>query len=595
MTTSPGGRPDPATASQNTRFDDLPLSDEARAGLRSLGYEVATSVQAASFGPVMAGKDVVVQSKTGTGKTTAFGLPLIERIKDGLIDPQVLVLCPTRELAVQVSEELAELGDAKGVRVLPIYGGTPMGPQLAGLKSGCDVIVGTPGRVLDHIRRRSLRLVHVHHAVLDEADEMLSMGFWDEVTAILDKLPTERQTLLFSATLPDQIRKAAAKYLRTPERLDLSRDELTVEGIKNIIYERDDRLPKPRNLLYVLEAERPESAIIFCNTRDDTGVVAAYLRRQGHDALALSGELGQKERERIMSRMKRGDLQFLVATDIAARGIDISDLPYVVNYSLPDFTEVYIHRVGRTGRIGKSGTAVSLVGGQDEMTATELERNFGIQFEKRTLPPREELDRLRAERLVAQIIKVARETEITGFMPVADHLRRVDGGVEVVAFLLKKYFTELEDQREATARADEARRTKEAEAELRARDRSEHGEAAAEVKAPAEAKRRRGRADDRPREGAPVASESSLQPARETWRLFVNRGKSDGYEEAKVAALLVEVAGQGDTAQVDRVELRRSHAFVEAVPALAEKAVEAAARGLTREDKPLIVERARTR
>ena len=271
------------------KFAEMPLSTEARQGLEALGYERATPVQAATFGPAMEGHDLVVQSKTGTGKTTAFGLPLIERIRmdEQLVDPQALILCPTRELAIQVAEELAELGDPKGVRVMTIYGGTPMGPQLKGLKAGCDVIVGTPGRVLDHIRRRTLRLVHVHVAVLDEADEMLSMGFWDDVTAILDKLPDERQTFLFSATLPDQIRKAAALYLRDPQSIDISRDELTVDGIANICYERDDSLPKPRNLLYVLEMERPDSAIIFCNTRDDTSIVASFLRRQGLDALAL--------------------------------------------------------------------------------------------------------------------------------------------------------------------------------------------------------------------------------------------------------------------------------------------------------------------
>ena len=347
------------------RFADMPVSEQAAEGLTALGYEFATPVQSAVFKVAMEGKDLMVQSKTGTGKTTAFGLPLIERInvEKQSVDPQALVLCPTRELAMQVAEEVAELGDPKGVRVLPIYGGAPMGPQLKSLKAGCDVVVGTPGRVLDHIRRRTLRLVHAHIAVLDEADEMLSMGFWEDVTAILDQLPAQRQTLLFSATLPDEIRKTALACMRDPEMVDISRDELSVENIKNISYETDDRLPKPRNLLYVLEVEKPESAIIFCNTRDDASIIAAFLKRQGLHALALSGELAQRDRERVMGRMKKRDLKFLVATDIAARGIDISDLSHVVNYSLPQFTEVYLHRVGRTGRIGKKGTAISLVSG----------------------------------------------------------------------------------------------------------------------------------------------------------------------------------------------------------------------------------------
>src|SRR5688572_22119026 len=431
------------------RFDDMPLSPEARAGLKALGYELATPVQAATFGPAMEARDLMVQSKTGTGKTTAFGLPLIERVMigEGLQDPQALILCPTRELAIQVAEELAELGDPKGVRVLPIYGGAPMGPQLKSLKAGCDVVAGTPGRVLDHIRRRTLRLVHVHIAVLDEADEMLSMGFWDEVTAILDQLPAQRQTFLFSATLPDEIRKTAKSYMRDPINIDISRDELTVEGITNIAYETDDRLPKPRNLLYLLEVERPESAIIFCNTRDDTNTVANFLRRQGFHAYALSGDLAQKDRERIMNRMKRGDLQYLVATDVAARGIDISDLSHVILYSLPEFTEVYVHRVGRTGRIGKKGTAISLVGGRDEMTFTELKRKFGIQFEVRKLPDHQEVTKLHAQRVAGELLKKAREVEITSFLPLAERLKDVEGGTEVIGYLLKSYYSALEEER----------------------------------------------------------------------------------------------------------------------------------------------------
>ncbi|MCK6550821.1 DEAD/DEAH box helicase, partial [Myxococcota bacterium] len=482
----------------------MPLSPEARAGLKALGYELATPVQAATFGPAMAGRDLMVQSKTGTGKTTAFGLPLIERIRvgEGLQDPQALILCPTRELAMQVAEELAELGDPKGVRVLPIYGGAPMGPQLATLKAGCDVVAGTPGRVLDHIRRRTLRLVHVHVAVLDEADEMLSMGFWDEVTAILAQLPDQRQTFLFSATLPDEIRKTAKAYLKDPQSIDISRDELTVEGITNISYEADDRLPKPRNLLYLLEVERPESAIIFCNTRDDTNTVANFLRRQGFHAYALSGDLAQKDRERVMARMKRGELQYLVATDIAARGIDISDLSHVINYSLPDFTEVYLHRVGRTGRIGKKGTAISLVSGRDEMTYTQLNRQFGIQFEKRKLPEHSEIQKLHAARVAAELHKEAREVEITSFLPLAEKLKDVEGGTEVIAYLLKEHYAALERQRErqdaeadqrSRAEADEKRRKLEA----RVAERAPAPEAAPEPRDDARRERRRRRGDRR--------------------------------------------------------------------------------------------------
>lgn len=582
------------------RFDDMPLSAETRAGLAALGYERATPVQAAVYAPAMSGKDLVVQSKTGTGKTTAFGLPLIERIRadDALVDPQALILCPTRELALQVAEELAELGDPKGVRIMTIYGGTPMHPQLQGLKAGCDVIVGTPGRVLDHIRRRTLRLVHVHMAVLDEADEMLSMGFWDEVTAILDQLPNERQTFLFSATLPDQIRRAAAKYLKEPEPIDISRDELTVEGIENVYYERDDKLPKPRNLLYLLEVERPETAIIFCNTRDDASVVASFLRRQGLNALTLSGEFGQKDRERIMGRMKRGDLQYLVATDIAARGIDISDLSHVINYSLPDYTEVYIHRVGRTGRIGKSGTAVSLVSGRDEMTFTQLKRQFGIDWKKRVLPERDQILKLQAERVGAELVKRARDVEITSFLHLADYLAKTEGSHEAIAFLLKRHFEAVEQQREAEAREEDERQRKNM--ERRVQRVVEEPEAPPPAKPAPEAprneeegheKRRRRRGRDRDEDGEGAVPLPALP---DHVRLFVNRGKLHGFDDDKMRAFVGSLSG-GDWPESARMVLRRTHSFVELPEAMAGVVVAASERGLEHDERPVTIERARTR
>ena len=588
----------------------MPLSAEAKAGVEALGYEYATPVQAAVFERVLGGGDFMVQAKTGTGKTTAFGLPLVEKVRvDGATDPQALILCPTRELAVQVAEELAELGDPKGVRVLPIYGGAPMAPQLKSLKAGTDVVVGTPGRVLDHIRRRTLRLVHAHMAVLDEADEMLSMGFWEDVTEILRQLPDERQTLLFSATLPDQIRKTALACMKEPDLIDISRDELTVEGIKNVSYESDTRLPKPRNLLYILEVEKPENAVIFCNTRDDCSILAAFLRRQGLHALALSGELVQKDREKVMRRMKSGDLKYLVATDIAARGIDISDLSHVVNYSLPDFTEVYLHRVGRTGRAGKKGTAISLVSGRDEMTYTELQRNYSIVFEERTLPDFKEINRLQAERVAAELLQVARDTEITSFLQLADHLKATDAGTEVIAYLLKQYFAALEEERArmpvelgSSASADDdgdRKRKKKKKKKVRDDDFEARHEPADEEPSPPPKRRRRREeepAAEREVEAGPPRVEPALVPhPAERARLFINRGSTDGYDDGMIAHLVVDAAGQGAVDEVGRIQLRKTHAFVEVSPELADHAVAGAARGLEREEKPVAIERARTR
>ncbi|MEL7370027.1 MAG: DEAD/DEAH box helicase [Myxococcota bacterium] len=597
---------------ERRKFADMPLSAEAQAGVQALGYEYATPVQAAVFEKVLSGGDFMVQAKTGTGKTTAFGLPVVEKIRvDGATDPQALILCPTRELAVQVAEELAELGDPKGVRVLPIYGGAPMAPQLRSLKAGTDVVVGTPGRVLDHIRRRTLRLVHAHMAVLDEADEMLSMGFWEDVTEILRQLPDERQTLLFSATLPDQIRKTALACMRDPDLIDISRDELTVEGIKNVSYESDERLPKPRNLLYILEVERPENAVIFCNTRDDCSILAAFLRRQGLHALALSGELVQRDREKVMRRMKAGDLKYLVATDIAARGIDISDLSHVVNYSLPDFTEVYLHRVGRTGRAGKKGTAISLVSGRDEMTYTELQRNYGIEFEQRTLPDFEEINRLQAERVAAELLQVARETEITSFLRLADHLKATEAGTEVIGYLLKQHFAAVEQERakmpveigstRASAEPDDDREDRRRKKRKKKRSREDENGAYTDRDDRSSRRRPRRRRDEDEAAPAPVSAPppppapSTIPHPAERARLFINRGSTDGYDDQKVAELVVAAAGQGAADDVGRIQLRKTHAFVEVTPELADAAVAGAAQGLERDEKPVAIERARTR
>ena len=318
-----------------TSFADLPISEELRKGIAERGYTTPTPVQVAVFGPILAGRDLICRSKTGTGKTAAFGIPLLERIPSATRKASALVLCNTRELALQVAQEIEALGKYKDLRVVAIYGGAGMGAQTDALTEGAEVIVGTPGRVYDHIRRGNLKLDTARIAVLDEADEMLSAGFYEEVTRILDRLPSDRQTLLFSATVPPDIDQLAQKYLRNPETILLSGDVFTVEHIHNVLYHLVDQYPKPRNLLYLIEREDPESAIIFCNLRTDTELVANVLNRNGLDAEMLNGDLPQKERERVMAKVKRGEVRFMVATDIAARGIDISDLSHVLNYSLP--------------------------------------------------------------------------------------------------------------------------------------------------------------------------------------------------------------------------------------------------------------------
>ena len=426
----------------STSFADLPLSDELRRGIGDRGYTTPTPVQAAVIGPILAGRDVICRSKTGTGKTAAFGIPLLERIPGGTRKASALVLCNTRELALQVSQELESLARHKNISVIAVYGGAPMGVQTQALQAGAEVIVGTPGRVYDHIRRGTLKLEDTRIAVLDEADEMLSAGFFEEVTRILDHLPADRQTLLFSATVAPDIEQLAAKYLRNPETILLSEDVYTVEHIKNVIYYVVDHYPKPRNLLYLLEREDPDSAIIFFNLRTDTELIANVLNRNGLDAEMLNGDLPQKERERVMGKVKRGELKFMVATDIAARGIDISDLSHVINYSLPEDPSVYLHRVGRTGRIGKKGTAISLVSGAELVTLTALERNFGIQFEKRSLPSPEQAKSLWTELRMKELRDaMTAGAAFEAYLPLAQDMAAREDGKQLLAYALRYFFT----------------------------------------------------------------------------------------------------------------------------------------------------------
>jgi ATP-dependent RNA helicase DeaD len=445
----------PVRVPVQTSFAEFPVSDEVKAAIAAMGYTSPTEVQAAVVQPAVLGHDMLVQSRTGSGKTCAFGVPLIERLpvsggKPG--EPLGLVLTPTRELAQQVATEVRALGAPKGTRVHAVYGGVPMGRQTAALRDGVDIVVGTPGRLLDHIRRRNLSLGGVRIVVLDEADEMLSMGFWEDVTALIEMTPKERQTMLFSATLPYEVAKAASQYLREPTRVDLSGDKLSVSGIENHIYHVLPDIPKPRQLMYVLEVERPESAIVFCNTRNETDMLAKYLTQLGFIAEPLSGNMKQKDRERVMGRIKSRELRYMVATDVAARGIDINDLSHVVNYSLPEFTEVFLHRVGRTGRIGKLGTAVSLVDGVGLATLTRLQREFGVQFIERVLPPEDVVSRLRSERIMKELSEKASVTEVGAHLPVAQEIVNSPEGTQIVAFLLKSYFNQQAGDAERRSR-----------------------------------------------------------------------------------------------------------------------------------------------
>ena len=425
-------------------WDDVPLDADIRAGIDARGYTNPTPVQAKAIPVAVEGHDLLVRSETGSGKTAAFLIPTLNRVPAGYGKNACIVLCPTRELAIQVADEAkALLGDHKNLRVVTVYGGVGIGPQADALNAGAEIVIGTPGRVRDHIRRGNLKLGDALVGCLDEADEMLSMGFFEEVTAILSELPKTAQILLFSATVEARLKQLIGRFLKEPKEIYISVDKAQAnENIDHVLYETTLEYPKPRQLLYVMLKEQPRSAIVFCNTRSDTDTVARFLSRQGFDAEPISSDLNQKARERVMARIKRGEIEYLVATDIAARGIDISDLSHVFNYSLPEDPAVYLHRTGRTGRIGKKGTAISLMSGKELGTRKALEGKYKIPFELRVLPSREEGDQLWTDRHLMQMRQTMEEgMPFEGFLAMAKHLREQGpGGDAYLALALRGFF-----------------------------------------------------------------------------------------------------------------------------------------------------------
>ena len=424
----------------NRAFSDFPLSAELLKGIEEHGYKTATAVQAATLEAGLAGRDMVVRSKTGTGKTAAFALPILEQIDAGARKVQGIVLAPTRELARQVAEEATRLGQYKDLHVVAIYGGVGFGAQEQALQEGAELVVGTPGRLLDHLRRGTLDLSEARFAALDEADEMLAQGFYEDVTKILDQTPDDRQVLMFSATIDDRVRSIIQRYTSDPLDLRLSTDADKVDNIEHILYESSPDFHKARALLAIIEQENPKSAVIFCNTREDTATVATFLSRQGLDVELISGELPQKKREAVMTRVKNGRTQFLTATDVAARGIDISNLTHVLNYSLPEDPAVYLHRSGRTGRIGKKGICISLVGGAELHTRKVLTGQYEIDFTVRPLPSKEEAAAARVERQVKAIKAAMGTMAFEGYLGTVRAIKERPDGDILLASAMRAFF-----------------------------------------------------------------------------------------------------------------------------------------------------------
>jgi ATP-dependent RNA helicase DeaD len=423
-------------------FADLNLSAETLASVDAMGYRAPTEVQSETIPRAMAGKDLVVQSRTGTGKTAAFGIPIVEKVDPAADHVQAVALAPTRELAIQVARELLEIGRGHGVKVETIYGGDSMDRQLEGIRAGAHVIVGTPGRVLDHLRRKTLRFDGVKTLVLDEADRMLDMGFAVEMGQIMEYMPAERQTLLFSATVPLGIRGIIYHYLSDPEWVLLSEDQIYVKEVQHL-YCLTPKLHKETTLYKLLEYENPASSMIFCNTKEETRQVHAFLAGKGMAASMLSSDLPQKKRERVMARFRGGEIRHLVTTDVASRGIDIEDLSHVFIFSTPDSPEQYIHRAGRTGRVGKSGRAISLVSAHDLMNFNRLVKRYHVEVGELTVPSDDEVQERKVERIVTRLAaegQILPLDDFAEFAPIARRIAEHEHRDRILALLLRGYF-----------------------------------------------------------------------------------------------------------------------------------------------------------
>lgn len=421
-------------------FSSLPISEEIKKAVAEMGFEEPTYIQAESIPRILEGKDIVGHSQTGTGKTAAFGIPILEQIsKEQKGATQALVLCPTRELAIQACEEIRKFAKYKhGIKAVPIYGGQPIDRQIRTLKAGAEIVIGTPGRIMDHLRRKTLKLQNLNTVVLDEADEMLNMGFREDIETILKYVPEERQTILFSATMPPAILRITKQFQKNPEIIEMIQHKLTVPKINQYYYE----VPNGKKIDAVsrlLDFYNPNRCIIFCNTKRMVDQLVNQLQLRGYTPDGLHGDMKQTARTKVMNAFKSGKIDILIATDVAARGIDVDDIDTVINYDLPQDAEYYVHRIGRTGRAGKAGTAHTLVSGRKLVASLkDIERHTKSKITLKPLPSVDEIQELRHIKLIEKVTAVLKGKNFYKYEFIVDKLMEDDyTSVEIASAVLQ--------------------------------------------------------------------------------------------------------------------------------------------------------------
>jgi len=579
-------------------FAELALRPELVQALAALGYEEPTPIQREAIPPLLAGADLLGQAATGTGKTAAFALPLLQRLpaRRSSRAPLALVLAPTRELAMQVAEAVHRYGQGLGARVVPVYGGQPIGRQLRVLERGVDVVVATPGRALDHLRRGSLSLAEVEVVVLDEADEMLDMGFADDLEEILSAAPEQRQTVLFSATIPAHIDRIARRHLRDPVRVRIEREGAApgqAPKVRQTAYVVA-RAHKPAALGRVLDIEAPSAALVFCRTREEVDALTETLGGRGYRAEALHGGMSQEQRDRVMGRLRSGTAELLIATDVAARGLDLDNLTHVVNYNVPSAPEAYVHRIGRVGRAGREGVALTLAEPRERRMLGAIERVLGQQIPVEQVPSVAELRTRRLELTRATVQESLGADDLEGYAAVVDALAGEhdlrDVALAAVRLVHRAGGAELDEQEIPPAadpvrpRRDEAARPwgEQPGRPVRSAPRRDEPRGRRDEPDAARPLRVGGPPEARPPRGAPAGRGSA-----QTARLFVGMGSTAGMRpQDLVGAVAGETRLSGR--DVGAIEIHERFSLVDVPSAAAEEVIVALRSATIRGGRPTV-------
>ncbi|NLY47003.1 MAG: DEAD/DEAH box helicase [Tissierella sp.] len=428
---------------EKRKFEEINLSNEIQRGISDMGLEEMSPIQAQAIPIILEGKDIIGQAQTGTGKTASFGIPILEMIDPNNNKLQALVLCPTRELSIQVAEEIGKLGKYKrGINVLPVYGGQPIDRQIKALKKGVQIVVGTPGRVMDHMRRKTLKTDNVKMMILDEADEMFDMGFRDDIEVVMDDLSEDRQTIFFSATMPREIMNFATRYQNDPEIIKVVHKALTVPKVEQAYFELKEHM-KTEILSRIIDIKNPKLTIVFCNTKRKVDELVTQLQSRGYFADGLHGDLKQSQRDNVMGKFRKSSIDILVATDVAARGLDVDDIDLVINYDFPQDEEYYVHRIGRTARAGREGAAFSFIVGRDRYKLKDIQRYTNTQIPRKDLPTLKDIEDLSSANALEKIKEEINKEELGKYSKMVDGL--IEEGYtsfDIAAALMKFYLKE---------------------------------------------------------------------------------------------------------------------------------------------------------